>query len=73
MTPCPRKPGVQCSDPDRFKGSTPCPGCGRRTPPKLGPRKGEMLGGLTSTLAKKMLGGDVRSLPLISNFRGHSP
>lgn len=48
---CPLKAGLQCSDPDRYKASTPCPGCPQNTSRKLGPSYGVELPPVTLHLA----------------------
>lgn len=48
---CPLKPGVRCSDPDRYKTSTPCPGCTERTRRRLAPSYGVGLAPPTVRLA----------------------
>ncbi len=48
---CPLKAGLQCSDPDRFKASTPCPGCTAKTRRCLVPTYGGSLAPVTLYLA----------------------
>jgi len=67
---CPLKPGLQCSDPDHYKTSTPCPGCTARTCKQLAPSYGGGVSPLTVYLDYEPEEIRVSPLHLTANSMG---
>lgn len=70
---CPLKAGLQCSDPDRYKASTPCPGCTAETRRCLAPSYGVELAPVTLHLAYEPEEIRLSTLHVSANSTGVAP